>query len=172
MTRCGEAGALTNQGAQLLVRVRFWLEESSGGAVAVPQVCLEAHVHLQQLVNALPLGFPLLHTHTGISSNAITVHVRVHFFTCLITHFKPTACTSMILWRSRRLSLSSSLSEEQRARASTSCPSRRALVSCSAAHSCCCSCRWHHSFRCLFSEPVSLWSTSSAFGFSRGQNQQ
>jgi len=84
-------------------------------------------------------------------------------WTCVtdITHLRlcvkvpPTVCTSMILWRSRWLSLSSSRSEEQRARASTSCSSRRVLVSCRAATSCCCSCREH--------QTVETWSYTTTF---------
>lgn len=56
----------------------------------------------------------------------------------------------MIFWRSRRLSLSSSLSVEQRARASASCSSRRVLVSCSAALSCCCSYRGRRAQRDIY----------------------
>lgn len=74
MTRCREAGALTNHFTQLLVGLQLWLEETlrkcnnrskdAAPAAAVPQVSLEAHVHLQQFINSLPLSVPLLSTHT------------------------------------------------------------------------------------------------------------
>lgn len=73
MTRCREAGALTNHFTQLLVGLQLWLEETlrkwnnrskdAAPAAAVPQVSLEAHVHLQQFINSLPLSVPLLSTY-------------------------------------------------------------------------------------------------------------
>lgn len=88
MVRCREAGILTNQFAQILIRVQFGLEETVNGndwfgntapAAAVLQVRFKAHVHLQQLINSLPLSVPLLHTHTFI-----TVKAALKF--CLCKH--------------------------------------------------------------------------------------
>lgn len=88
MTRCKKAAALTNQLISLLVRVQFRLEEAvvtrsfwhgnAATAAAVPQVRLKAHVHLQQLINSLPLGVPLLHTHTHTTGGSIIFQKAQH----------------------------------------------------------------------------------------------